>query len=262
MIVERRAYRLPPDREQEFWAVQRDWYWPPEIDDFFGSLIGYFSTIDADPAEIVHLYRFNSLAHWETTYRALYQRFPPDYFTVVRKLLTAQRNDFMTPSPLDLPGVPPLGGPAGPPVGYPHYGGELPPGLVVQEVVTDFLPGGLFEHWEAVRSMAKASPIIGHNLIGMYHAMTGRLHRMYEYRWFDSRKQAENHRIDLDREMEASATMRERERMIAHISTTYLRPAPFAWLRPLFEPMDWDVFNRLDPALRRIAPWPPPISER
>jgi hypothetical protein len=255
MIVERRAYEVGSGNEQEFWAVQRDWYWPPEIGDFFNHLIGYFETVANGPREIVHLYRYDSLAEWEQTYRALYKRFPPHLFTVVRKLLCAQQTSFMAPAPIDLPNITSLDRPVGPPAGYALYGKGLPPELVVQEVVTDFLPGGLFVHWDAIRELPKPSPAMCHNLIGTFNSITGRLHRLYEYRWFMRREDAATHELALATDQAAASVMLKSESCRVGRTVTYLKPAPFAWLRPLFEPMDWPAFEARDPSQRRIHDW-------
>lgn len=255
MILERRAYQVDSGNEPEFWAVQRDWYWPPEIGDFFNHLVGYFETVTHGPTEIVHLYRYESLADWEQRYQALYKRFPPHMFTVVRKLLSAQQTSFMAPAPLDLPTLSALDKPVGPPAGYQLYGKPLPPDLVVQEVVTDFLPGGLLAHFGATKELPKPSPSMSHNLIGTFNSITGRLHRMYEYRWFTSRADAAAHELELAKDsMTASVTLKSEPYRISR-TITYLKPAPFAWLRPLFEPMDWPTFEARDPSLRRIHDW-------
>lgn len=255
MIVERRAYQVDTGQVDEFWAVQRDWYWPPEIGDFFNHLIGYFETTERGAREIVHLYRYDSLADWESRYRALYQRFPPHLFNVVRNLLSAQETTFMAPAPVALPQIPDLDRPAGPPVGYDGYGKALPAELVVQEVVTDFLPGGIFAHWAALAELPAASPALTHNLVGMFSAMTGRLHRKYEYRWFASRDAAAAHAQQLAQDDAAATVERKSEPYRVGTQVRYLKPAPFGWLRPLFEPMDWPTFEARDLSQRRIQAW-------
>jgi hypothetical protein len=255
MILERRAYQVGSGNEQEFWAVQRDWYWPPEVGDFFNHLVGYFETAANGPKEIVHLYRYDSLADWEQKYQALYKRFPPHLFTVVRKLLSAQQTSFMAPAPVDLPTIAPLDRPVGPPLGYSGYGQSLPPELVVQEVITDFLPGGVFVHWGAIKELPSSSAALRHNLIGMFNSITCRLHRMYEYRWFMSREAAAAHELELAKDQAAASVTLKSEpyRIGRHVN--YLKPAPFGWLRPLFEPMDWPAFEARDPSQRRIHDW-------
>jgi len=253
MILERRAYEIDAGSEAEFWAVQRDWHWPTEIGDFFNHLVGYFETTEPGAKQIVHLYRYASLADWEARYQALYKRFPPHLFTVVRKLLSAQQNTFMAQSPIGLSGIPDLDQAAGPPRGYDRYGGDPPSGLVVQETVTDFLPGGLFVHWDALAAVADASATLSHNLIGMFQAISGRLHRKYEYRWFLSREEAIAHREEAAADRALSPVRAASEPMTVGSTIRYLRPAPFAWLRPLFQPMDWERFEARDPSARRIS---------
>ncbi|SKB95371.1 NIPSNAP family protein [Sphingopyxis flava] len=255
MILERRAYEVDAGQEREFWAVQRDWYWPPEIGDFFNHLVGYFETTELGAKQIVHLYRYASLADWEGRYQALYKRFPPHLFGVVRSLLSAQENSFMAPAPIDLPNIADLDRSAGPPAGYPLYGKAPPEGLIVQETVTDFLPGGLFIHWDAIRELPGASAILGHNLIGMFHSTTGRLHRKYEYRWFESRDAAIAHEIEMAQDTAAAGVAEKSLPHQAGRSVRYLKPAPFRWLRPLFEPMDWEHFEARDQSARRIQTW-------
>lgn len=252
MILERRAYQVDSGNEQEFWAVQRDWYWPPEIGDFFNHLVGYFETVGPGPREIVHLYRFASLADWEARYRALYARFPPQQFNVVRKLLSMQQNTFMGAAPVKLPSIPGLDKPAGPPAGYDLYGQDPPAGLIVQETVTDFLPGGLFNHWDAVAAVTRPSAAMKRNLIGTFPSMTGRLHRMYEYRWFLSREDAAAHQGELARDKAAAGVALKDAPFRVGQTITYMKPSPWPWLRPLFQPMDWQVFEARDPSQRRI----------
>jgi len=255
MIVERRAYEVDAGNEAEFWATQRDWYWPPEIGDYFNHLIGYFETTERGAKQIVHLYRYASLADWEGRYQALYKRFPPHLFNVVRRLLSAQETGFMAPAMIDLPNLPDLDRPVGPPEGYALYGQDPPEGLVVQEVVTDFLPGGLFAHWDAIRAHASPSKALRHNLIGMFHSTIGRLHRKYEYRWFASREEAAAHAQVLACDKQGADIALKSAPHLAAVATRYLRPAPFGWLRPLFEPMDWPKFEARDPSQRRISTW-------
>lgn len=120
--------------------------------------------------------------------------------------------------------------------------------------MTDFLPGGLFVHWDAIRELPKPSALLNHNRIGMFHSITGRLHRKYEYRWFPSRDAATIHRLELAKdEGAASVALKSAPFKVSSIAT-YLRPAPFGWLRPLFEPMDWRRFESRDPTQRRIPP--------
>ena len=255
MILERRAYQIDAGNAAEFWAVQRDWYWPPEIGDFFNHLVGYFETTEKGAREIVHIYRYASLADWEARYRALYQRFPPHLFTVVRKLLAMQENVFMAPAQISLPGIPELDRPSGPPHGYENYGDDPPSGHVVQETVTDFLPGGLFAHWDAIRELQDPPESLSHNLIGMFHSTTGRLHRKYEYRWFLSREDAAAHQLEMNRqEGTAQVALLSAPYMVSS-KVSYLRPAPFPWLRPLFQPMDWATFEARDLSQRRILDW-------
>lgn len=255
MIVERRAYEVDSGNEAEFWAVQRDWYWPPEIGDFFNHLIGYFETTERGAKQIVHLYRYASLADWESRYQALYKRFPPHLFGVVRSLLSVQENAFMAPAQIGLPGIPDLDRPVGPPSCYSQYGEEPPAGLVVQEVITDFLPGGLFAHWDALRELPDTSPALAHNLIGMFHSMTGRLHRKYEYRWFESREAAFAHQRSLADDPGAMSVSLKSAPHLVGKAVRLLKPAPFRWLQPLFAPMDWQHFEQRDPGERRIQKW-------
>jgi hypothetical protein len=251
MILERSAYEVDTAREQEFWAVQRDWYWPPEIGDFFNHLVGYFETTERGARQIIHIYRYVSLGEWEGRYQALYKRFPPHLFGVVRTLLSVQENAFMAPAPLELPTLPDLDRPVGPPSGYAAYGQDPSTDLVVQETIVDFLPGGLFLHWDAIRELPESSAWLNHNLVGMFHSTTGRLHRKYQYRWFDSAEAARVHAASPDaaaREVELKSAELEVGRTVR-----YLKPAPFPWLRPLFQPMDWPRFEARDQSQRRIA---------
>lgn len=255
MILERRAYEVDSGNEQEFWAVQRDWYWPPEIGDYFNHLIGYFETTERGAKQIVHLYRYASLADWENRYQALYKRFPPHLFGVVRSLLSIQENAFMAPAQIALPTIPDLDRPVGPPAGYTNYEAEPPAELVVQEIITDFLPGGLFAHWDAIRELPQPSPALGHNLIGMFHSTSGRLHRKYEYRWFESPDAAFAHEQALADDDGAMAVALKSAPYMVGRSVRLLTPAPFRWLRPLFAPMDWAHFEARDPGERRIVKW-------
>jgi len=258
MIVERRCYLLTPRADREFWAVQRDWYWPPEIGDFFHHLIGYFETTGKGPKSIVHLYRFASLADWEARYHALYRRFPPEYFTVVRTLLSAQDNSFMRPAPLDVPGIADLGSPLAAALDYPVYGEEPPPGLVLQECITDFHPGGASVYWDALANSPR--PALCHNLVGLFQSTTGQLHRAFEYRWFASPGEGDADRTRWDTAPGLADAVRAAEPYRIKRTVRYLKPAPFPWLRPLFEKLNWAEFEARDPTLRRIAAWPPPVA--
>jgi len=248
MILERRSYLLRPGQEAEFWAFQRDWYWPPEIGDFFGHLVGYFETIGGDEKRIIHLYRFDSLAQWEAIYGKLYRRFPPSYFSGVRQLLLGQENTFLAVPPLRLPTVGELSGDVGRPQGFEQPGLDSR-NLVIRERVTQFLPGGLFAYWEALNE-ARHSTRAGDRLIGFFSSMSGPLHRAFEYRWHENAEAAD--RYDAEGH---DALVACRSHVVDSVVSD-LTPAPFPWLRPLFEPMDWKVFEARDASQRRIDPWP------
>lgn len=255
MIVERRAYRLKPGAAPAFWALQRDWYWPPEIGDFFAHSLGHFETLSGG-IEIVHFYAFADLGEWEAIYGRLYGRFPAGFFAGVRATLTAQRSDFFLPAPLPAHVPSRLGGALAGPAGY--AAGRASDKLVMLETDIILRPGMLPYYWAAVENWRTAAPDrADFHIMGHYSSLVGQFHRVLEYRWFEDAARAADFVAAREHDVTHRQAFSDMADMIDTTGHRYLTPAPFAWLRSQFEPFDRTVFEARDPSQRVLPPWPP-----
>ena len=237
MIFERRQYTLRPGRVDDFWAAQRRWNVHEASAALMDANLSYFSTVAGTTDQIVHLYRFDSVDHWQESYQRYYAEQVPEYFTSVRPWALAQENSLLT--------TPPMAGltdlftsePPRLPGGIEQFRAGDGSGLVVTEEAIDFLPGGLATYWPAYGAYREASATVaaeGH--LGVLVTMVGPLHRVYAYRAFADA----DHALRYEETRRADPAWRaftERYRNeVTGSRTSLLRPSPVPRQRSLFEP--------------------------
>lgn len=237
MLIEKRTYTLRPGCTPAFWRTQEARGFSL-VRPILERLIGYFWMQDGPREQIVHLYRFDSYEDWVARLHGLYtvpELMP--YFAAVRPLMLAQENEFLASAPLrEL---------------TPHWGNGndrpvtdvLPPdlardgGALVEQTITQLLPGKLPAYWQAWREHGlQAGPTATGQLLGTFYTQVGAQHRVTSWRWHRNRPQRDAHRLAL----QASPAWRQFQaatsELVAGYETSLLTPAPFAPMSPLFAP--------------------------
>lgn len=181
MLIERRVYKLVPGNLDAFWQAQIERGTDPRKRPIMARLIGYFSGLTGAADEVVHLYRYDDYDDWLARLHGAYRNPANDsYFRTARRLMTAQKNEFLVPAP--VPELAALIGngrdwlPAdGPRWDMPEMGRP-----VVSETVYQLRPGLLKAVWERLQqTLAAAQPA---DLIGCFSSHVGDQHRIYVYR--------------------------------------------------------------------------------
>lgn len=183
MIFERRAYTIRPGKVDAFWQAQMDWNTPDKFSPILAQTIGYFRTLAGPASQIVHLYRFDDLDHWQSIYARYYAVQNPDYFAYVRPLMLQQENAFLAepPHPHLHAGWTAEGAPRLPAVLAPK--GKDDPYCLV-ETTTSFLPGGLPAYWKAYEAHRAGKDPAAASLMAELVSLIGRLHRVLRYEAF------------------------------------------------------------------------------
>ncbi|MCC7348196.1 MAG: NIPSNAP family protein, partial [Variibacter sp.] len=191
MIFERREYRLRPGRSQAFWEAQREWNTPERYRALLDHCIAYCGAAAGTPERAVHFYRYESLDAWQAAHAAYYKAQSPDYFALVRPQLLRQDNTFFAAPP--LPELAPLWAQ---PIDAARIraakGSDRPGFPLMLESTLAFFPGGLPAYWNAWSTQGADAPA-RKNLLGVQVALTGRLHRVACYHWFNDAAEAARH---------------------------------------------------------------------
>lgn len=234
MLFERRAYTLRPGAAQRFWELQRQWQTPQQIPRLVERTIGYFEMVAGPAEQIVHLYRYDSYDDWRDRLFGIYRPERMEYFVTARKLLLAQENAFFELAPVEalnpiwsntrdwLPGKPCCAGV------------RDPSALVIVESTVDLLPGGLPAYWEAFRTHALQAPPATDGLIGTFYSLVGVQHRVLQYRWYDSDRQAGLHRDALEADADWRRFTEAIRPLVVRSRRAVLRPSPVPWQQALF----------------------------
>jgi hypothetical protein len=97
-------------------------------------------------------------------------------------------------------------------------------------------------YWDGFRALDAATmDAFRTRLIGVFVVTVGPLHRTFAYHWHKSWPEAEDHRRALLERPDWRAFMDDNRPRIVGGQVTHLRPSPLAWMRALFEPIDWTV---------------------
>jgi hypothetical protein len=235
MLIEKRVYTLRPGLIKAFMQAQADRGFEP-VRPILEKLIGYFSTEGGPRDDIVHLYRFDSYDDWVRRLHGLYTvpELEP-YFRTVRPLMLAQENEFLAPAPFAA--LTPLWG-NGNDAELRGALGNAPsldaPALIEQHV-TQLLPGKIPAYWEAWKSHgARAGEAATRRLIGVFTTAVGQQHKVTWYRWHADRTGRDAHRDELAGNAHWQAFQAETRGLVASYETRLLTPAPFAEMSPMF----------------------------
>jgi len=236
VIFEKRTYTLRPGSTSAFWRAQETRGFEivrPILD----RLVGYFSTPFGPCDQIVHLYRFDSYDDWMRRLHGLYgvEALQP-YFRTVRPLMLAQENEFLASAPLSE--LTPLWGNGRDVSLTGILDGESPPlwkQVIVEEHVTQLLPGRLPAYWEAWRAHGVlAGELATRRLIGVYTTLVGAQHRISSYRWHPTLAERDCHAMELADDLNWQAFLGATSDSVASYEAKLLTPAPIPALSPLF----------------------------
>lgn len=226
MIFERRAYAVKPGMLNNYWQLMDDYGHADSMHDILGHLVGFFETVAQPVGRLVHLYRFDNLDQWDETHRAVNQNHSPEYFVRARAILQAQENTFLRPSPLPelQPGSDGFVNPVAEPSADP----------VVVETRIDLEPGAIVDFWQGLRKLRdEQGDGWWQGRIGTYSSISGQLHRVYDYQWYDS-MQAYGAWQQNAPEAAAYVDLIRSTSRLAGGAATLLRPSPLPLLRKLF----------------------------
>lgn len=235
MIFERREYVLRPGRLNDFWDAQRSWNVGPATSELLRANLGYFATFEGNADRVVHLYRFDSVEAWRTSYLQYYLDQDVEYFTSVRPWVLSQRTSLLTAPPeaslasLWCEPEPRL------PDGVAALVGERVEPIVTEET-TDLLPGALARYWPELKGYRDSAPDEAATALGVLVTLVGRLHRVHEYHAFPDERRARQH-------VEARRANTDWRRFVAALGdditasrTLTLTPSPVPEQRSLITP--------------------------
>jgi hypothetical protein len=235
MLIEKRVYTLRPGLTDAFMRAQAERGFE-QVRPILEKLIGYFSTQGGPRDQIVHLYRFDSYEDWVRRLHGLYKvpELEP-YFRTVRPLMLAQENEFLAPAPIAA--LTPLWGngkdaaPRGALAQAPALGAPM----LVEEQVTQLLPGKMPGYWEAWKNHGLGTGELATlRLIGVFTTAVGQQHKVTWYRWHADRAARDASRDALAAHPGWQAFLSETSSLVASYESKLLTPAPFAEMSPMF----------------------------
>lgn len=237
MLFEHRCYTLKLGCTQAFWDLQGQRGFPL-VQPILDRLVGYFQTSAGPSDQIVHLYRFDSYDDWVQRLHGLYgvPALQP-YFKGVRQIMTAQENRFLALAP--LPELNPLWGQGRD--WLPGQRGGVPRDLdlgvdaVVEETVTQLVPGALPLYWDAyARGDLRPGTVCTWHLLGCFYTLVGRFHQVVHYRCYAD-MEARQHHMDALRSAPEWQQFAEAIRpLVLAEERKLLQPSRFVELSPLF----------------------------
>tara|TARA_R110000868_G_scaffold43803_1_gene146933 strand:- start:351 stop:1058 length:708 start_codon:yes stop_codon:yes gene_type:complete len=234
MIFERRAYTMEPGHVPAFDKAQTDRGFDL-VKSYMDRLVGYFSTRSGPADQVVHLYRYDSFEDWNTRLRGLYAvpELTP-YFVNTRKIVRRQVTGFLEPLPVDA--LNPLWG-AGRDW-LPESGAKLAAldgDTVVEERSFQLRPGGIPAFVEACKATGIAAlPGMAARTIGAFVPMTGALHNVTLWWWFDSPAARDAWQADLAGNADWQAFIAAIAPLLTGQSSLLLTPRPVPEMSPLF----------------------------
>ena len=236
MIFERRAYTLRPGNMEAFWDAQRKWNTADTFAIVRDQNLSYFSTLAGPTDQVVHLYRFNSLEHWQACYDQDYRTHAPEYFKHARPLMLRQETGFFGAAPVPELCEPLTGETPRLPASFKTPASGNATDIRVVETILDFFPGGLPVYWDAYREVLAASgELARRNLIGVLVSQVGRIHRVLHYRCFATTAEGEAHEAVLAADPHWRKFVASYQGLVAEAQTMVLKPSPLAIQRSLFE---------------------------
>ena len=234
MIFERRAYTMEPGHVPAFDQAQIDRGFDL-VKSYMDRLVGYFSTRTGATDQVVHFYRYDDFNDWSTRLRGLYAvpELTP-YFVNTRKIVRRQVNGFSELLPVDA--LNPLW--AGDNDWLPETGAKLS-GLssdrVIEERAFQLRPGGISAFVEACNSHGvKALSIMDGRSIGAFMSMTGPLHNITLWWWFEDAAEREARVDALTENADWQAFISAITPLLVDQSSLLMMPRPIAEMSPLF----------------------------
>ncbi|PJG47396.1 hypothetical protein CAF53_03425 [Sphingobium sp. LB126] len=240
MILDRRQYTAKPGRIAEFWAAQDRWNRSPVAQTVMRHNLISLEPIAGNGDHIVHIYGFESLDQWRSSYMAVYAAHPPEYFATVRSLFLAQQSGFFAPAPLEALVLPLFGGTLPEVQGEVAASGADPARLCVTEEMLELRPGGLPRYWDAWRSyIERVGPEATSGIIGAWFAIDGIHNRVVIYRWFPDVTAAWDHKGKMRDNAAWLAFAQSYEDILLRSETGWYKPSPVYWLRSVLQSVDW-----------------------
>jgi len=186
MIFERREYELRPGRLHDFWEAQEKWNVGESAAALIRNNLCYFSVAGSD--RVVHLYRWNSLQHWQESYAEYYRTQVPEYFRTARPWVLRQENCILAQSP--VPELSELW--SGEVPQAPDEANALGEQMIVIERRLDLAPGGLPAYWDAHASLLAEPPDYWKaSHMATLPSLIGRHHRVFSYQCFADMESAD-----------------------------------------------------------------------
>ncbi|MGB0629434.1 MAG: NIPSNAP family protein [Alphaproteobacteria bacterium] len=235
MIFERRAYTMEPGHVPAFDQAQIDRGFDL-VKSYMDRLVGYFSTRTGTADQVVHLYRYDSFDDWNTRLRGLYAvpELTP-YFVNTRKIVRRQVNGFSELLPVEA--LNPLW--AGGNDWLPETGAKLSSldgDRVVEERAFQLRPGGITAFVEACNTHGvTALGTMKTRTIGAFMSMTGPLHNITLWWWFENSAEREARVAELAADADWQAFIAAITPLLVDQSSLLMTPRPIPEMSPLFE---------------------------
>ncbi|MDE0794559.1 MAG: NIPSNAP family protein [Alphaproteobacteria bacterium] len=234
MIFERRAYTMEPGHVPAFDKAQTDRGFGL-VKSYMDCLVGYFSTRTGVTDQVVHFYRYDSFDDWNTRLRGLYAvpELTP-YFVNTRKIVRRQVNGFSELLPVEA--LNPMW--AGGNDWLPETGaklGALDGDKVIEERAFQLRPGGIPAFVEACNAHGiKALETMDGRTIGAFMSMTGPLHNITLWWWFENTAEREARVATLDALADWQAFIAAITPLLVDQSSLLMTPRPIPEMSPLF----------------------------
>ena len=234
MLFERRAYTMEPGHVAAFDQAQIDRGFGP-VKSYMDRLVGYFSTHTGTVDQVIHLYRYDNFEDWNTRLRGLYAvpELTP-YFVNTRKIVRRQVNGFFELLP--VASLNPMW--AGGHDWRPETGAKLTSltsELVIEERSFQLRPGGIPVFIEACNAHGmKALEVMGGRTLGAFMSMTGPLHNIKLWWWFENLADRAARVDELTVNGDWHAFLLEITPLLVEQSSLLMMPRPIPEMSPLF----------------------------
>ena len=234
MIFERRAYTMEPGQVPAFDKAQTDRGFEL-VKSYMDRLVGYFSMRSGVTDQVVHFYRYDSFEDWNKRLRGLYAvpELTP-YFVNTRKLIRRQVNGFYELLPVEA--LNPMWG--GGNDWLPETGaklGSLNGEKIVEERAFQLRPGGIPAFVEACNTHGiKALATMDGRRIGAFMSMTGPLHNIMLWWWFENAAEREARVAMLEANTDWQVFISTIKTLLVDQSTLLMTPRPIPEMSPLF----------------------------
>lgn len=234
MIFERRAYTMEPGHVPAFDQAQIDRGFDL-VKSYMDRLVGYFSTRTGTSDQVVHLYRYDSFEDWNVRLRGLYAvpELTP-YFVNTRKIVRRQVNGFLELLPVEA--LNPMW--AGGADWLPETGEKLTSlngERVIEERAFQLRPGGIPAFVEACNEHGvRALGVMDERTVGAFMSMTGSLHNIILWWWFEDSAEREARVGTLTDDPDWQNFISAIAPLLIDQSSLLMTPRPVPEMSPLF----------------------------